>query len=109
MIKTKFVLGAIPMMAIASLTGCKPSYDAKLIIYNWEDYIYEGTDEDGNIVDDSLVEMFEKYYNEKTGKRIKVEYECFSTNEEMYQQIKLGRHRHHRPVREQESRKSIWY
>lgn len=92
MIKSKIaLLAAAPLLAVGtlvSLTGCSAKYD--LVIYNWEDYIYEGTDDDGNIVDDSTVKAFEKYYKEKTGKAIKVGYECFSTNEEMYQQISLG-------------------
>ncbi|HHT67386.1 MAG TPA: extracellular solute-binding protein [Erysipelotrichaceae bacterium] len=91
--KTKSVLFASALLAISSvsfLVGCTKKYDYTLTIYNWEDYIYEGTDEDGNIIGDSLVEMFEQYYEEKTDKTVKVNYECFSTNEEMYQQISLG-------------------
>ena len=34
--------------------------------------------------------MFEDYYKKKTGQVLKVFYEGFSTNEEMYQQLKLG-------------------
>ena len=92
MTKSKFALVfAAPFLALGALTtmtGCSKKYD--LVIYNWEDYIYEGTDDDGNRVDDSTVKAFEKYYQEKHGKAIKVGYECFSTNEEMYQQISLG-------------------
>ena len=79
---------ALALGALVSLTACSTKYD--LVIYNWEDYIYEGTDDDGNYVEDGTVAAFEKYYEEKTGKKIKVGYECFSTNEEMYQQISLG-------------------
>ena len=89
----KFVLTTLPFLAIGGLvglTGCNEKYDAKLVVYNWEDYIYDGTDDDGYVVDDSVVERFEKYYKEKTGLKVKVEYECFSTNEIMYQQITLG-------------------
>ena len=90
--KQKLLLLAAPVLAISaltSLTACGKKYDVKLTIYNWEDYIYEGTDESGKIVADSTVKAFEKFYTEKTGKSIKVNYETFSTNEEMYQQIKL--------------------
>ena len=90
--KQKLLLLAAPVLAIsamASLSACGKKYDVKLTIYNWEDYIYEGTDETGKIVADSTVKAFEKFYTEKTGKSIKVNYETFSTNEEMYQQIKL--------------------
>lgn len=79
---------ALVLGALVSLTACSTKYD--LVIYNWEDYIYEGTDDDGNYVEDGTIAAFEKYYEEKTGKKIKVGYECFSTNEEMYQQISLG-------------------
>ena len=91
MIKSKITLLVTPFIAVGtlvSLTACSKKYD--LVIYNWEDYIYDGSDETGKIVDDSTVKAFEKYYKEKTGKKIKVGYECFSTNEEMYTQISLG-------------------
>ena len=91
MIKSKLTLTALPFVALgtlAALTGCSKKYD--LVIYNWEDYIYEGTDDSGKIVDKGTVKAFEEYYQEKYGKKISVGYECFSTNEEMYQQIDLG-------------------
>ena len=76
--------------ALTSLTSCGTKYD--LVIYNWEDYIYEGADEHGNYVDKEggIVERFVAYYKEKTGQKIKVAYETFSTNEDMYQQLDLG-------------------
>ena len=91
MLKKKITVLASTCVALGSLlslASCGTKYD--LVIYNWEDYIYEGTDEKGNRVDDGLVERFEKFYNKKNGTNIKVAYETFSTNEEMYQQIKLG-------------------
>ena len=87
------LLVSLPFLAVGSatfLTGCGKKYDATLTIYNWEDYIYEGTDEDGNAVDDEMWVKFEKYYKKQTGKNIKVNYETFGTNEEMYQQIQMG-------------------
>ena len=87
--KITFLAGTcVALGSLVSLASCGTKYD--LVIYNWEDYIYEGTDERGNRVDDGLVERFEKFYEEKYGTSIKVAYETFSTNEEMYQQIKLG-------------------
>lgn len=87
--KIAFLAGTcVALGSLVSLASCGTKYD--LVIYNWEDYIYEGTDERGNRVDDGLVERFEKFYEEKYGTSIKVAYETFSTNEEMYQQIKLG-------------------
>lgn len=89
--KTKLTLLGAPLLALASLaslTGCGKTYD--LVIYNWEDYIYLGTESDGKIVDKSIVDKFVEYYQEKSGKTISVAYETFSTNEDMYKQIKMG-------------------
>ena len=86
----KLVLFAIPALAIAALTGCKKKYDVSIIVYNWADYIYDGTDDDGNIVEEGVVELFENYYKEKYGKKLYVDYRTFSTPEEMYNQIKTG-------------------
>ena len=86
MIKRKILFGAIPFMALGtmiSLTACSKKYD--LVIYNWEDYIFEGAKEAVG-----TVKAFEKYYSEKHGQKISVAYETFSTNEDMYKQLKLG-------------------
>ena len=87
------LLGTLPLLVIGSaslLSSCGMKYDVSLTIYNWEDYIYEGTDENGNYVDDSMIERFEKDYYERTGKVLKVFYEKFSTNEVVYQQMTMG-------------------
>lgn len=57
---------------VISLSGCGKSKDA-LNVYNWGDYI-----------DKSVIKQFEKEYN------IKVNYETFATNEDMYVKIKKG-------------------
>ena len=90
--RKKLMLFGTPVLAIAclsSLTACGKQYD--LVIYNWEDYIYLGTAENGKIVDKSLVDKFVDYYAEThDGETISVAYETFSTNEDMYKQIKMG-------------------
>ena len=88
--KTKFILLAVPFMTVASMTGCTEKYDVKLVVYNWADYIYDGTDDDGNVVDKSVVKRFAEYYREKTGLKVKVDYRTFATNEEMYTKMNLG-------------------
>ncbi len=88
--KTKLILLAVPFMSIASMTGCAEKYDVKLVVYNWADYIYDGTDDDGNVVDKSVVKRFAEYYREKTGLKVKVDYRTFATNEEMYTKMNLG-------------------
>lgn len=54
-------------------TGCSKDDRVVLNVYNWGDYI-----------DESVIEEFEKEFN------IKVNYEDFATNEEMYVKIKSG-------------------
>ena len=93
--KGKLTLFIVPFLALANaslLSACGPKTDYTLTIYNWEDYIYEATDEMGNIIagEKSTVQAFKEYFEDKTGKTITIDYENFSTNEEMYQQIKLG-------------------
>ena len=85
--KSTLVLFASALLSLGALTSCGPKADVTLTVYNWEDYINEGLDETGKKVDDSTIELFEKYYEEQTGKTIKVNYKTFSTNEEMYTKL----------------------
>ena len=87
----KFFFLAIPALVMsAGLASCAPKYDVKLVVYNWDDYIYDGTDDDGNIVEKSVVKRFEEYYKEQHDLVLKVEYRTFKTPEEMYGKIKAG-------------------
>lgn len=70
-----------------------------LRVCNWEEYIDEGDwDEDetidlesGDIIGvNPMYEDFEEWYYETYGKRVKVEYSCFGTNEELYNMLTLG-------------------
>lgn len=91
--KKRLSLFALPVLAlssVAALAGCGKAADHTLVVYNWEDYIYEGTDDRGNIVGKSTIELFKEYFEEKHNETIDVKYETFSTCEEMYKQIKLG-------------------
>lgn len=84
-------LGATSSLLLSSLclSSCM-HYDLTLVVYNWEDYIFEGTDEYGNIEAKSTVEKFQDYYFETYGKTVYVSYETFSTPEDMYNQMKAG-------------------
>ena len=68
--KGKLTLFAIPFLALANaslLSACGPKTDYTLTIYNWEDYIYEATDEMGNIIagEKSTVQAFKDYFEDK--------------------------------------------
>ncbi|WP_315120321.1 ABC transporter substrate-binding protein [uncultured Clostridium sp.] len=67
------ILLSLSLVMILSLAACGKSDKEVLKVYNWGDYI-----------DKSVVESFEKENN------VKVIYEEFATNEEMYAKIKAG-------------------
>lgn len=86
--KTSLAISSLSLFSLA-LTSCR-HYDLTLVIYNWEEYIFEGTDELGNIYAESTCDKFAKEYEEKTGLSVYVDYETFATPEEMYNQMKAG-------------------
>lgn len=71
-----------------------------LRVCNWEEYIdLGGWDEDeamelenGQTIcgDRSIYQEFEDWYYENYGVKVKVEYSCFGTNEELYSMLTLG-------------------
>ena len=89
MINKKFTCLVASLLALSSVTvlsGCE-KYDAVLTICNWEDYIYLGGKEDGKKVK-GIVDRFKDYYAEThDGLKVKVNYQTFSTNEELYAQL----------------------
>ena len=68
-----------------------------LRVCNWEEYIDLGDWdetidlESGDIIgENSMGEDFEEWYYETYGKRVKVEYSTFGTNEDLYNMLTLG-------------------
>lgn len=71
-----------------------------LRVCNWEEYIDLGDwDEENRIELDNgksvfgeraLYEEFEDWYYKNYGQKVKVEYSCFGTNEDLYNQLTLG-------------------
>lgn len=85
------------------LSGCDESSDDEVIVLrvsNWEEYIDEGDwDEEetielenGTVIcsETGMIEDFEAWFYETYGKRVKVEYSTFGTNEELYNQMSMG-------------------
>ncbi len=86
-----------------TLWGCDSETDDDVIVLrvsNWEEYIdlgdWDEADlielEDGTVIfpENGLIEDFEQWFYETYGKKVKVEYSTFGTNEELYNQITLG-------------------
>ncbi|MFW5648990.1 MAG: ABC transporter substrate-binding protein [Candidatus Alkaliphilus sp. MAG34] len=61
------------IMVLSVLAGCSSGKRETLTVYNWADYI-----------DESVLKEFEKEYG------VKIIYETFSTNEDMYVKLKSG-------------------
>lgn len=71
-----------------------------LRVCNWEEYIDLGHWDDGELIElengteifgeNSMIEDFETWYYETYGERVKVEYSCAGTNEDLYNQLTLG-------------------
>ena len=92
----KHILSALVILAVlcaicATLSSCGDSEgggDGKvttLYVYNWGEYISDGS-EDTLPVND----MFEDWYFETYGERVKVNYSTFSSNESLYAKISSG-------------------
>lgn len=82
------------------LNGCKNSDSDELIlrVCNWEEYLDEGDWDEPIILEDgseiigenNMLSDFEDWYFETYGRKIKVEYSTFGTNEDLYNQMTLG-------------------
>ena len=77
----------------AFLTGCGGSKPASgnsggtltLNVYNWGEYISDGSE--GSY--DTVAE-FEKWYQEEYGRKVKVNYDTYASNEDMYAKLSAG-------------------
>lgn len=80
-------------LCIILCVGICPSVYAEevLRVYNWQDYINEGKDDDGAKVSDSVIELWEKDYFERTGRKVRVQYDTFETNETMLNTLRTGK------------------
>ena len=74
-------------MALAMLlTGCGSNSDKLVLnIYNWGEFIADGTDGTRDIISE-----FEDWYEEEYGVKVDVNYSTFSSNEDMYNKISTG-------------------
>lgn len=86
----------IALMAVSIVFYCFLGVDFEsdadveiLRVYNWEEYISEGEDDDGENID--VISMFEEYCREELGRNVKVEYSTFGTNENMYNELNLSK------------------
>ena len=66
--------------------GCKEEDVKTLRIYNWQDYIDDGTEGGSDVIEDFIA-----WYKEKYDEEIAVVYDTFETNEVMMNNLKTGK------------------
>ena len=69
----------------AMLTACGGGSTLTLNVYNWGEYISDGSE--GSL---DTIKAFEAWYQENYGQKIKVNYTTFASNEDMYNKLSSG-------------------
>lgn len=90
--KKLFVSAIVLSLSLASLGGVFAEEEELVLrVCNWQDYIYDGTDDDGQKVDSSVMELWEEDYQRRTGKKVSLIYDTFETNETMLNTLRTGK------------------
>ena len=78
------IAAALVVVGAVSIAGNNAD-TLELNVYNWGEYISDGSD-------DSLdtIKAFEAWYEEEYGQKVKVNYSTFASNEDMYAKLKSG-------------------
>ena len=79
------LMGAVVLLiAVIAIAGSHPP-PRVLNVYNWGEYISDGAD-------DTLdtIKAFEEWYEETYGQPVKVNYDTYASNEDMYAKLKSG-------------------
>lgn len=82
--KMMTLLAAILLLALC-LTGCGGKDTLSLNVYNWGEYISDGSEDSFD-----TIREFEKWYENTYGQKVKVNYSTFASNEDMYSKISSG-------------------
>ena len=83
--KLNITLVLLPAVLALSFTGCKKEEKQVLNVYNWGEYIADGSEGYPDVV-----KNFEKWYKETYGTPVKVNYSTYPSNEDMYSKISSG-------------------
>ena len=76
---------AVIMLTGMCLSGCGSKKSLTLNVYNWGEYISDGSE--GSF---DTVREFEKWYQETYGQKVTVNYSTFASNEDLYSKISSG-------------------
>ena len=98
MIKKWLAFAVVLAIALCGFAGCGGSGDEIVLnVFNWGEYISDGegsweyTDENGNVTEIPYLDInkaFEEYYAQKhPGKKVRVNYTTYASNEELYAKL----------------------
>ena len=73
------------LSTLLGLCSCGSDDTVTLNVYNWGEYISDGSEESLHVVKE-----FEKYYEQTYGQKIKVNYTMYASNEDMYAKLRSG-------------------
>ena len=84
-VKNAAIITAAAVLLGTALTSCGSSNSLTLNVYNWGEYISDGSE--GSF---DTVREFEKWYEENYGQKVTVNYTTYASNEDMYNKISSG-------------------
>ena len=89
----KYLMLLILLVLPFVLVGCGNETEQGLVlrVYNWQDYIDEGIDDDGQKIGTSVMEEWQNWYYETYGEKVEVVYDTFETCETMMNTLKTGK------------------
>ena len=83
--KKMMILLAAILLLVLCLTGCGGKDTLTLNVYNWGEYISDGSE--GSF---DTIREFETWYEETYGQKVTVNYSTYASNEDMYNKISSG-------------------
>ena len=89
----KYLMFLILLVLPFLLVGCAQQETEGLVlrVYNWQDYIDEGFDDDGQKVSTSVMEEWQEWYFQTYGEKVEIVYDTFETCETMMNTLKTGK------------------
>ncbi len=79
------IISALFLLSVFCFTACGDNDTVTLNVYNWGEYISDGSEESFDVN-----AAFEEYYYETFGQKVEVNYTTFASNEDMYAKIRSG-------------------
>jgi len=88
----KYLIFIILLILPFVLVGCSQQQEGLVLrVYNWQDYIDEGLDDDGQKIGTSVMEEWQEWYYKTYGEKVEVVYDTFETCETMMNTLKTGK------------------